>query len=56
MNPVAQDLTDDDIRDLGAYYASLPGAPASTDTDPDPALTKQGSRLVTSKVAPGVRR
>jgi cytochrome c553 len=51
MNPVAQDLTDDDIRDLGAYYASLPGAPASTDADPDPALTKQGARLVTSKVA-----
>jgi cytochrome c553 len=46
MNPVAQDLTDDDIRDLGAYYASLPGPPAPTNPDPDPALTKEGAQLV----------
>jgi cytochrome c553 len=46
MNPVAEDLTDDDIRNLGAYYASLPGPPAPTDPDPDPALTKEGAQLV----------
>ena len=46
MMAVARDLTDDDIRDLGAYYASLPGPPAPTDPDPDPALTKEGAALV----------
>ena len=46
MMAVARDLTDDDIRDLGAYYASLPGPPAPTDPDPDPALTKDGAALV----------
>jgi cytochrome c553 len=45
MMAVARDLTDDDIRDLGAYYASLPGPPAPTDPDPDPALTKEGAAL-----------
>jgi cytochrome c553 len=45
MMAVARDLTDDDIRDLGAYYASLPGPPAPPDPDPDPALTKEGAAL-----------
>jgi cytochrome c553 len=46
MTPAAQDLTDDDIRDLGAYFANLSGPPAPTDPDPDPALTKEGAALV----------
>ncbi len=46
MMAVARDLTDDDIRDLGAYYAALPGPPAPIDPDPDPALTKEGAALV----------
>ena len=46
MMAIAKDLTDDDIRDLGAYFASLPGPPAPTDPDPDPALTKTGEALV----------
>ena len=46
MTAVAQDLTDDDVRELGAYYASLPGPPAPTEPDPDPALTKEGAQLV----------
>jgi len=46
MMAVARDLADDDIRDLGAYYASLPGPSAPTDPDPDPALTKEGAALV----------
>lgn len=45
MTPVARDLTDDDIRDLGAYYASLPGPAAPANPDPDPALTKAGAEL-----------
>jgi cytochrome c553 len=49
MMAVAGDLTDDDIRDLGAYFASLPGPPAPTDPDPDPALTKEGEALVNDR-------
>jgi cytochrome c553 len=45
MTPAAQDLTDDEIRKLGAYFASLPGPPAPTGPDPDPALTKAGAAL-----------
>jgi len=46
MIPVAEALADDDIRDLGAYFATLPGPPAPTDPDPDPALTQAGAQLV----------
>jgi cytochrome c553 len=46
MMAVARDLQDDDIRDLGAYYASLPGPPAPAGPDPDPALTTEGAALV----------
>jgi len=45
MTPAAQDLTNDDVRALGAYYAGLPGPPAPTDPDPDPASTKAGAAL-----------
>jgi cytochrome c553 len=45
MTPAAQDLVDNDIRDLGAYFASLPGPPAPAGADPDPALTQEGARL-----------
>ncbi len=46
MTPAAQGLVDDDIRNLGAYFAALTGPPPSTDPDPDPALTQEGARLV----------
>jgi cytochrome c553 len=46
MMAVARDLQDDDIRDLVAYYASLPGPPAPAGPDPDPALTTEGAALV----------
>jgi hypothetical protein len=45
MAPGAANLTDDDIG-LGAHIASLPGPPAPTETDPDPALTKAEAALV----------
>ena len=45
MTPAAKDLADDDIRVLGAYFATLPG-PAPTGADSDPALTQEGARLV----------
>ncbi len=45
MTPAAQNLTDTDIRDLGAYFATLPGPPP-TAADSDPALTQAGAKLV----------
>jgi cytochrome c553 len=44
MTPAAKDLTDMDIRNLGAYFATLPGA-APTAPDSDPALTQAGAKL-----------
>lgn len=45
MTPAAAELTDDDIRDLGAYFAKLPPAVPPPE-DSDPALTKAGSAIV----------
>jgi len=45
MGPMAADLTDEDVRNLGAYFASLPaGAPPATD-DADPKLVQAGAAL-----------
>jgi cytochrome c553 len=45
MNPLAKDLSDEDIRNLGAYYASLP--PPKPPTAPDEAeeQTQSGERI-----------
>lgn len=48
MNAVAADLTDEDVRDLGAYYASLPADPAPPKSDPDPQLAIAGKAIVDS--------
>jgi cytochrome c553 len=45
MTPAAQDLANTDIRDLGAYFASLPGPPAPAGPDSDPGLTRAGAAL-----------
>jgi cytochrome c553 len=46
MTPAAADLTDDDIRNFGAYFAALPPPPAPATPDDDPALTKAGAKIV----------
>jgi cytochrome c553 len=46
MTPAAAELTDDDIRNFGAYFASLPPPPAPTEPDPKPDLTKAGAKIV----------
>ncbi|WP_158818076.1 c-type cytochrome [Methylocapsa sp. S129] len=48
MTPQAKDLTDSDIRDMGAYFLSLP-APAPTGPDSDPALTQAGAKLANER-------
>ncbi len=44
MGPMAADLTDEDVRNLGAYFASLPAGPPSVNTI-DPALRQAGQQL-----------
>jgi cytochrome c553 len=46
MEPIAAELSDEDIRDLGTYLASLPPPPAPAQPDDDPALTAAGAKLV----------
>ena len=44
MGPIASALSDEDVRDLGAYYASLPLTPPPPPA-PDPALRQAGEAL-----------
>ena len=44
MGPIAADLSDEDVRNLGAYFAALPsGPPPGSETDP--ALRTAGQAL-----------
>lgn len=44
MGPMAADLSDEDVRNIGAYFASLPAGKTSV-TDVDPALRQAGQSL-----------
>lgn len=44
MGPMAADLTDEDVRNLGAYFASLPPGPPPV-TEIDPAVRQAGQQL-----------
>lgn len=41
MQPLVEDLTNEDVRNLGAYFASLP-PPKGVTPDPDPDLSAKG--------------
>jgi cytochrome c553 len=43
MSPIAADLSNDDIRNLAIYFASLP--PPATPSDDDPALSEAGAKI-----------
>ena len=45
MNAMAQQLSDDDLRDISAYYASLPGPDGSKAPDTAPQETELGSKI-----------
>jgi cytochrome c553 len=45
MPDLAQDLTDRQIEDLAAFYASLPPGPPEDRALPDPARLREGARL-----------
>ncbi len=44
MAPIANDLTNDEMRNLGAYFASLSPPPPAT-SDDDPALSQTGAKI-----------
>ena len=45
MSPVVADLTDEDIRDLGAYFASLPRASEGTKPEANAELKAKGQAI-----------
>ncbi len=45
MIAIASQLSDEDVRDLGAYYAALPAKAATAPVDPDPALSARGQEV-----------
>lgn len=45
MNPVAESLSDEDIRNLGAFYASLPAPSAPPPPDAAPEDTSLGAKV-----------
>ena len=47
MQPIVEQLTNEDIRNLGAYYASLPPPKPRADDDPD--LSKKGAQAAAGR-------
>lgn len=45
MTPLAADLSDEEIRNLGAYFASLPKPSRAETAIPDPALQAKGRQV-----------
>ena len=48
MQPIAQELNNDDIRNLAAYFASLP-APKLDQPDSDPGLSAKGAQAAAGR-------
>ena len=47
MQPIVEQLNNEDIRNLGAYYASLP--PPKPKDDDDPELSKKGAQAAVGR-------
>src|SRR5436190_6758557 len=47
MQPLAEQLSNEDIRNLGAYFASLPPPKPAEDKDPD--LSKKGAQAAAGR-------
>jgi cytochrome c553 len=45
MTPLAEALSDAEIRSLGAYFAALPPPPPATDADARPELAEKGAEI-----------
>src|SRR5258708_40322052 len=48
MQPMAEQLSNEDVRNLGAYFASLPPSKASAPDD-NPDLSKKGAQAATGR-------
>ncbi|WP_046867952.1 c-type cytochrome [Microvirga massiliensis] len=48
MQPIAEQLTNEDIRNLGAYFSSL-SPPRPAEPDDQPALTEAGARIAAAR-------
>jgi cytochrome c553 len=48
MQPIVEQLNNDDIRNLGAYFASLP-PPKNEKPDDDPELSKRGAQAAAGR-------
>ena len=51
MQPIVEQLSNEDIRNLGAYYASLP-PPKTPKPDDDPELSSKGAQAAAAGAAP----
>ena len=47
MQPIVEQLTNEDIRNLGAYFTSLPPPKAAPDNDPD--LSRKGAQAAAGR-------
>ncbi len=47
MQPIAQEITNEDIRSLGAYFAAMTPPKAAEDKDPD--LSKKGAQVAVGR-------
>jgi cytochrome c553 len=47
MQPIAQEISNEDIRTLGAYFASLPPPPKASDDNPD--LSAKGAQAAAGR-------
>jgi cytochrome c553 len=48
MQPIAEEISNDDIRSLGAYFASLP-PPRSSQADDNPDLSRKGAEAAAGR-------
>ena len=48
MQPIVELITNEDVRNLGAYFASLP-PPKNEKTDDDPELSKRGAQAAAGR-------
>ena len=48
MQPIVEQITNEDVRNLGAYFASLP-PPKNEKTDDDPELSKKGAQAAAGR-------
>src|SRR6478752_109739 len=47
MQPIAEEITNEDVRNLGAYFAALTPPTAAEDKDPD--LSKKGAQVAVGR-------